>query len=953
MAIEKLPLLKHPEVTAEEDRLKEALEMERLVFDYKVRQEEALSIFDEVKDYLTYNNILSSEVYRNLPEELQKTIKKHAGQADESDSGRRYPHSVLFEDFVKLWKGDLKQKERFFKLIAQSIRDTEKEKVIETTAPEHRKDKEKINKRINLRVFGKTAKIAYGLQYKFNPLMEELASFSDEEIKKITNYTQTQIEPVKGALREIKEIREGIQAVKSAKSVEAARKPEEIAKIYKTNAEDVKEFNSLLEGVFEDVLGENFKLGVEETYERVGNIVNRDFMSAYVNYRREMKNMQRLLQEGKIVETGYIKDIIEKAMPALTKNPPIIVYFHGDFGTGKTALAVHISRTRFGKEPIIVSGSKYLDPDRFTEEFRIQKLGSVDFLNQITKEMGKKEEIEENSPLEEIVGALAGKKADLREKIIENKLLENYTHSLGEEKFNKEDFENYVKEHKDKISEGELEDIDKQLDILFSNNVQGRYILGAMYQCMKEGRPLIIDEANAISPDVLIAFNDLLTKKIGEIIKVRSEEKEIRVKEGYCIIWTGNTGERYKKARFNDMDPASYSRIMPIQMRYLPQSREVNNMQQLMERLELGELSEKTFLDEKGMMQFVKESKEKAGSDQIFQVLLLKLLNKRLGAELLVKNDDRYSVFKNLYRLSVGARIIMDMFEGRAENLPRFSNLERIIGSSEPTVLMKKLKISNLTMRDLIDNIVGGYLDEGQSMDIEYYTFKFVDKYNKNPEEQAILYAVLQKVGMFPPSEGWPDYQQIQANDQKEALKKFQDMISFNPVNTVEKYKKIERNGDYISLLNTNGEYEYDYISSLETLQLLFGYLPPRKKEDYERILKRQKEDSNEKEVDVRKREMLNSIRENREALSAALFETASDAQDFFEEILKLKLSDGEFIENSSEEDFLIETDKFNEMLLGVIFRAGKISEEDLKSAQAMSPEAKSEFIRSLLNKSR
>jgi MoxR-like ATPase len=686
-----------------------------------------------------------------------------------------------------------------------------------------------------------------------------------------------------------------------------------------------------------------------ETYEKTGNIVDKDFITAYVNYYREMKYMHELLVKGKIVETGYVKDIIEEAMRVLKKNPPTIVYFHGDFGTGKTTLAIHIAKTRFGKEPIIVSGSKYLDPERFTEEFKIQKLESVDFFNQIAKDLGEEVSLKENASIEEIISALVGKKNDLREKIIENFLREDYIHSLGGKKFNEKEFKDYVDKNKDKIPEQKLKDLDEQLDNLFSNQVQGRYVLGAMYICMKEGCPLIIDEANAISPDVLIAFNDLLTKKIGEKIKVRSDEKEIQIKEGYCIIWTGNTGERYKYARFNDMDPAAYSRIVPIKVEYLPQSREVNNMQQLMERLELDNLSDKTFKNEEEILNFVKESKEKAGSDQIFQVLLLKLLNDRLGAELLVRKDDRYSIFKDLYRLSVGARIIMDMFEGRAENLPKFPNLEKIIGSNDPTVLMKKLKKSNLTMRDLIDNIIGGYLNEGQSMDIEYYAFKFVKKYNMYPEEQAILYAILQKTGMFSPQEGWPDYQKIKTGDQKEALTQFQKMINFDPVKKVKKYKKVNKNGDYVSLLDTNGEYEYNYISSLEALQLLFGYLPPRKKEEYENILKKQKESLKENEIDVKKKELLDSIKDAREALSARFFKTALEAEMFLIEIKKLKLSDAKFIENSTEEEFLAEVDKFNEMLLSVLLSSGNISKENLKKARAMDPESKIKFLRSLL----
>lgn len=549
-------------------------------------------------------------------------------------------------------------------------------------------------------------------------------------------------------------------------------------------------------------------------------------------------------------------------MGPLRKDPPSIVYLHGDFGTGKTALAKHIARTRFGKEPLIVSGSKFLDPDRFTEEFRIKKLGSVEFLNQILAESGKKKRLKKDAGMEEVIGAMVGSKDEVRQKIVENYLREEYQHSLPEGAlFDDGDFQKYAKDNASRVSEKLLKDIDDQLDATFSNQVQGRYVLGAMFQAMKEGRPLIVDEANAITPEVLIAFNDLLTKKVGSFVQTRTEEGGFKLKEGYCVMWTGNTGERYKAARYNDMDPASYSRIVPIKVSYLPQSREVNNMQQLMERLELQKLGGKEFADNEEVLRFVKDSKERAGSDQIFQVLLLKMLNRRMGSEMLAKKDDPYSVIKDIYRLSVASRIVMDMFEGRLQQLPSFPGLEKIIGSSENTVLMKKLKSSNLTMRELIDNIIGGYMDEGESMDIEHYTYKFVQKFATVPEEQAIIYAILQKCGFFSTDEGWPNYQNAKdAGD-------FKAMMEFNPLTSVSKYKTIRKNGAFVSLLNTDGQYGYSYVSSLESLQLMFGYLPPRRETEYEAVV--EKVGGKKKiEVDKARKKLCESLTECTELLS-------------------------------------------------------------------------------------
>lgn len=978
--MEHLPFIRHPEVAKQEnqDELKEALQAEKLAFEYKFKQEELLSIFDEVKEYLHYDDIANK-----FPEWGEKIAARKSANKEKGLTKTSYKH-ILFEDFQELWHGDLKN---FITLLTYCVKESEARRVSKEGKEGKNKERSEayLKQEVNLRTIGTVTRIGYLLKNHYSQLEKELSNFTEDELLKISAYAQGSKGKVKDAVKEIRKIKKGMSVAKASKSVESARKPSEVAKIYHTSEKEVKDLNSLLEDVFKKELGENITLGIEEKYDELGNIINHDFVTAYVNYNHEMKDLHQMLNQGKIVETGYIKELIEKALPALKKNPPSIVYFHGDFGTGKTALAVHISRTRFGKEPIIVAGSKYIDPDRFTEEFRIQKLSNIDFLNSIAKQLGE-EEFSADTPTNVILEKIIGKKNELRERIINNYVLENYVHSKHPEKeddgaIQKEiaelrefvtetlpeelaelhkdvkemrpDPDEFMEQNRRNVPESFLKDIDTQLDNLFSSSVQGRYVLGAMYRAMKDGAPLIIDEANAISPDVLIAFNDALTKRIGERIKVRSDEGEITIKEGYCIMWTGNTGERYKQARFNDMDPATYSRIVPIQMKYLPQSREISNMDTLLKRLNLDKVAEKTFVDEQEVLEFVKNSKEKAGTDQIFQVMLVKLLNQRMGSELLVRQDDPYSVFKDVYRLSMGSRIIMDLFEGNATNLPSFTVLDKLIGSNVPTVVMEKLQKSNLTMRELMDNIIGGYLDDGCSMDIEYYLFKFVQKYEQYPEEQAIIFSVLRTVGFFEPSDGWPNVMGVSwSGDTKANLRRFQDMLRMNPVDQVNKYKKIQKNGEYLSLLNTNGAYELKYFSSLEMLQLLFGYLPPRKKEEYETVQREHKKIFASKEMEASKQELINSIRETRGLLHGGLFQTSEEVGKFTSQLKEIRVSNPAFMESATDEDFFMEANKFYDLILQLVKGSGKITEEDYQAAESTENiEEKARMVNELLRK--
>ena len=940
-----MPFLKPQLETNDKEKLSEALEAERLAVDLKVKREEMLSIFDEAGEYFDYESIVGSEDFSSLSSSLREKMEGRFRGAQEVKDRQSTPDKILFEDFKDLWQENPKI---FITSLLKAIRTKENNNIAQAGSEEL--NQKTLDNLIKKRTIGKATRIGYLMKFHFDSLSDEIDNLSEDELEKIKSYSRASIPQVKKALGDINEMMEGIQSAKSSKSIDVVRKPSEVAKVYDTNEDEVSDFNSILEESFKGEFGEEFSLGIEDRYDEHGNIVDKDFIAAYVNYQREMKNLRNMLHQGKIVETAYIKEIIERAVPALKKNPPTIVYLHGDFGTGKTALATHISKTEFGKDPIVVSGSKYLEPDRFTEEFKISKMESRDFLNQMMVDLGKKEQFSEDTSMEEILEKSIGTKQVLRKEIGDKLMRRKYEESLDEnQKINENDFVKFTQENK---SEKFDNDVDREVEAIFSNQVQGRYVLGAMYEAMKEGKPLIIDEANAISPDVLIAFNDLLTRKIGEKIKVRSDDKEIKIKDGYCVIWTGNTGERYTKARFNDADPASFSRIAPIKMDYLPQSTEVSNMNSLLERLNLEKIEDLSFKDEEEILEYVKESKDQAAGDQIFQVMLVKLLNKRMGAELLVKKDDRYSVFKDIYRLSMGARIIMDMFEGKADKIPNLPNIEKLLGVSDSTSLIKKLKKSNLSMRELMDNIIGGYLDDGQSMDIEYYLHKFVQKQEMHPDEQAILYAILQKVNFFQTGEGWPNYQECQG-DTDAAMGEFKEMMKFDPIKGIDKYKKIQKNGDYVSLLNTKGEYKYEYFSSLETVQLLFGYLPPRKSGDYEVVADKQKEIFGDREKEMRKKELIESLKEIKDLLSPDLFKTSGQAIQIRDAIYALHISDekGKPVEDLNDDEFFSEVDKFNNIMLDFLNDIKAISDGEFEQASAMDVDGKVKFIKNKLKK--
>lgn len=914
------PWLANPEAG---EGVKEALDAQELAFKYKAMEEEMLAFTDRVKKFISYDDVLSSDFYKGLDDtnSFKIALREHAEHGNKE---------ILFDDLNQLIDTD---KKAFGRLLFRGIRNGEIEKTRQETSEE--KALEQLKTQAENIASGKLADMWYS-SGRFLELCRDIKKMSPEEESKITTVKVVGWGEVRPIIQEIETIKDAIEQAKQSKNTAIIEKPSAIAAKYKLSESDVQEQNSWLKEIIETETGHSIELGVEEKYEEYGNIVAKDFLPAYVNYHGEMVRLYDLLKEGKIVETKYIEGLINEALPILTKNPPTIVYFHGDFGSGKTALAVHLCKTRFHQDPIIISGSKFLEPDRLTEEFRLGKLSETELLNKMAAELGSSATFDEKTPLDKILSELIGSKDILRTKLTEN--IQASRREKGET---------------DILSKDVVDDIEQQIDGAFGNTVQGRYVLGAMYEAMNEGKPLIVDEANAISPDVLIAFNDLLTKKIGEKVQSRGVEGEFTIKKGYCVIWTGNTGKRYEnQAGRKDLDPAAYSRIVPIKVEYLPQSREISSMEVSLKRLNLDALNEETLTSSGEMIELAKKIREEAQGDQIFQVLLLKLMNGRQGTELLTKKDDKYATFKDLYRLSVGARLIMDLFEGKTEHMgPGTGNLDTLIGAKTYVEVASKLKKANLSMRELIDNIVGSYTDQDGSMDLEYYLYKFIKKYDQYREEQAIIVTLLRKCGFFDTADGWPDYQNAADLNlmSAELAKKPTDIPE------IKKYKKVQINGDYLSMVNTEeGKYVREYFTSLEMMQLLFGYLPPTKKETYIKVQEVFDTKRRESEEALGLGPLIEKFSEIIKSLTYDWAKKNSTIQDFKNFKVAVmpaldKILDVEFQTKSSFKEFSDQVNIYCDFTLEFLTKSNILSEQDYHAAKNKTVAEKTDIIMNAL----
>ena len=319
------PIVTHPEVEKDYE-IERARETEAMYYDYKIKREEMLSIFDEVKEFFDYEILEGVLDNFQIAEELKNKIKEHKSKSK---------HTILYEDFVKILEQD---RPGFLKYLYSVL-----EKKEEGMFAESEVGKDENRKLIKTRAVGKFISLGNMLQHRFTPLRQELDKTPPDDLERIKGYVLANMPKVREAIKTEKEIGRGIRTAREAKSADIVRKGSEQAALYNVEEDTIIDFNSEMADIIKEMTGDTITFNIEQKYEEQGNVIDRELLPAYVHYTKKMKEWYRMLVQGKIVETGDVVKNIDEAMPLLKKNPPSIVYFHGDFGTGKTALAVHIS----------------------------------------------------------------------------------------------------------------------------------------------------------------------------------------------------------------------------------------------------------------------------------------------------------------------------------------------------------------------------------------------------------------------------------------------------------------------------------------------------------------------------------------------------------------------------------------------------------------------------------
>lgn len=427
----------------------------------------------------------------------------------------------------------------------------------------------------------------------------------------------------------------------------------------------------------------------------------------------DLREAKRVFDDnGTIVETPYVQRKIARVREILSSNRP--VFIHGELGTGKTELAKHIARTYLSRAHLARWETAHPRPektkDRSTHAQKEWK-AALEIWEQERRAQAEPFLIAGRKDID-VESITAGRGIRRKEtvppaeqaRIIHEESSVLFQSIDPHAAFDSETRERIMRMHEQAWLES------------FKSPVETVALLGPLLQAMKEGRPLIIDEMNAIPHHVLIIMNDVLTRKVGDIIPALFPGLEpFRIQEGFCVIATGNykpeDGKMYVGRQ--QIDAAFLSRFGIISYDYLPMEREA----------EAEELS-------------VEEQRAYREKNELYHMLVTRLLGSDLTARL------PQGSLEKIEKLARVARMIQDVFSGKETSEFQIDGAK----VKPSTVLSENV----LSVRHLIP-IIDAWRSEGFVRELDEYIFReYISRsLGSRPKEAVFLYSILNIQGDF------------------------------------------------------------------------------------------------------------------------------------------------------------------------------------------------------------
>lgn len=363
-------------------------------------------------------------------------------------------------------------------------------------------------------------------------------------------------------------------------------------------------------------LGDYYASKIEEIKDKIHELSLQNPESYTIVNGFRIREWHEEIKKGDLVKTPYTQRIAERVERNLEHTRHSFIY--GPPGTGKTELAMNVARTFLieqsaRKEALKESEIYAKNNPNTTFQERQQYLGRIYRENKKQFEQayydGDETARKMFSPLF-VPGSNDLTTADL----YQDKTLrlstpneKTYTEHLNEVK-------KLEDEWREKHPNASQEDIanarQRILEIYKLKNHQAfgtevATIIRPLYQGIKEGKPVVIDEINSIPAGILISLNDLLTKKPGQSCNIPGVGP-VEIHPGFAVIATGNlSSESVNYHGTNELNPALLSRFDVFEYNYLPMSIEDPSFSKQYDRKknELFHVAIAHLVDKKGHLQ--------------------------------------------------------------------------------------------------------------------------------------------------------------------------------------------------------------------------------------------------------------------------------------------------------------------------------------------------------------
>lgn len=387
-----------------------------------------------------------------------------------------------------------------------------------------------------------------------------------------------------------------------------------------------------------------------------------------------LREYKEQLEKTGIVETSYVKQMGETIREKLTRDR--IVALMGETGTGKTVMARKIaSQLGQGRFEFVVGHPFMTSEDLLS--FLGLKPEDFDPLDQLEKIRQAK------ARLREVYPDLSSKDLKHWEEIIE-KIIAQKQPALKTE-----------------------------------------VIFGPAFRAAQEGIPLIIDEFNYLPPQALGMLNALLDAKPGSSFTVG--EKEIKIKKGFCVIFTGNLTkqdfERYLGRQ--DLDPAFLNRVNSGYLEYHMPPQDIDRA------FSLSIISQEK----------LKEG-ERVPARELFQIGLAHIVDRK--GNLVAP----HAALEEVWRLSQAIALIQRIYAGER------IRAEGELGKSE--FFLQKYPVS---LRTFGRGILEKWRDDGFRYQLEWYIWDALIRpaFAFQPEEAAQMFYIFKERYRFFQGKEWEE----------------------------------------------------------------------------------------------------------------------------------------------------------------------------------------------------